>query len=231
MKTALALLAIPALAAWDGPGMWYRAADDANPGGGGITGTGGAHDHGISCLDCHMDRPDEPDLKLELAFAPSRPMIGDQPTYLPGQRYTVTVILAGAQVGCAPGFTTNTDGFALTFEDDTGATAGMLESDSGQSAASCPADASTGGDTTQIYSDCKVVIGQGANRDTWTFAWTAPSAGAVHIHYGAVDGNCDMMSMRDAVTVGTETMPAPSFARTGFAVASLFTGLPLANLR
>ena len=28
-------LAAPAYA-WDGPGMWYRAADDANPGGGGI---------------------------------------------------------------------------------------------------------------------------------------------------------------------------------------------------
>ena len=35
-----------------------------------------------------------------------------------------------------------------------------------------------------------------------------PASGTVRIFYGAVDGNCDMMSMHDAVVVGTRTLTA-----------------------
>ena len=74
MKTLLiaiiVCIASPALA-WDGPANWYQAADGANPGGGGILGTGGGHDHGIKCTDCHVERKTE-NLTLGFTFSPAR---------------------------------------------------------------------------------------------------------------------------------------------------------------
>ena len=72
--TIVMLAAGPAFA-WDGPAMWYRAADDANPGGGGILGTGGGHDHGIKCTDCYVERKSEPNL----AFAMTSVFISSLP--------------------------------------------------------------------------------------------------------------------------------------------------------
>src|SRR5258705_4084720 len=111
----LVCIASPALA-WDGPGMWYRAADDANPGGGGILGTGGAHDHGIKCTDCHVDRAPEPNLSFAMTFAPA--LVNN--TYAAGTRYTITARLTGAQLArpCTVQFGKNIDGFAASFEDD-----------------------------------------------------------------------------------------------------------------
>jgi hypothetical protein len=188
--------------AWDGPGMWYRAADDANPGGAGILGTGGAHDHGIKCSDCHVDRVAEPALKLAFVFAP--PIVND--VYTPNQTYTVTAQLTGAQVGvgCSGN---NVDNFAAAFEDDSGAAVGTLVSDSGQRGPSCTLPTPPPAGTTGLDGDCDVIFSiAGANVDTWTFTWTAPASGPVHIYFGAVDGNCDMMSMNDAVTTGSRTL-------------------------
>jgi hypothetical protein len=206
--TLVMLAAAPALA-WDGPGMWYRAADDANPGGGGILGTGGGHDHGIKCTDCHVDRAMEPDLMFEMTFSPAL----TNSTYAAGQRYTITARLTGAQLAagsCATPNGKNVDGFAASFEDDTGASAGMLAADDGQSAPSCALPSPPPAGTTALDGDCKVIFGNStANTMQWTFSWTAPASGAVHIYWGAVDGDCDMMSMNDAAVTGSMTLAPP----------------------
>jgi len=200
--------AVPARA-WDGPGMWYRAADDANPGGGGILGTGGSHDHGIKCSDCHVDRVAEPGLAFSMTFSPA--LVNG--AYAANQRYAVTAKLAGAAlgVGCNAQDSTmhNTDNFAAAFESDDGSEAGMLAADDGQSGPSCALPSPPPAGTTALDGDCRVVFAQGKfDTDTWAFTWTAPASGVVHVSWGAVDGNCDMMSMNDAVVTGTMTLAA-----------------------
>jgi hypothetical protein len=214
MKTAIITIVMLAAApafAWDGPGMWYRAADDASPGGGGILGTGGGHDHGIKCTDCHVQRVTE-NLMFAMTFSPTL----TNNTYAPGQRYTITARLAGAQLAASTCMTTNgknVDGFAASFEDDTGAAAGMLAADDGQSAPSCTLPSPPPPGTTALDGDCKVIFGNSTpNTDTWTFTWTAPASGAVHIYWGSVDGDCDMMSMNDGAVTGSMTLASPPAA-------------------
>jgi hypothetical protein len=229
MKTLLVAfivcIATPALA-WDGPGMWYRAADDANPGGGGILGTGGGHDYGIKCTDCHVERKTE-NLTFALTFSPA--LVNG--AYAAGTQYTVTAKLMGALLAtpsCTVPDGKNNDGFAASFEDDTGASVGSLAADNGQSAPSCtlPVPAPTTG-TTALDGDCKVIFGNGKENTTqWTFKWTAPSSGTVHVYWGAIDGDCDMMSMNDAAATGSMTLTGPmqAAARTAppWPVALLF---------
>ena len=214
MKTILILLALASPAwAWDGPSMWYSSATGGAtgtlPGGGGIMGTGGQHDYGIKCTDCHVDRKDEPNLAFSMTFSPA--LAGT--TYTPGQRYTITAQLTGAQLGvpCDPQYMNNVDNFAASFEDDTGAQAGVLTPDDGQSAPNCTLASPAPPGTTALDGDCKVIYANGTpSNDRWTFTWTAPAtAGTVHIFWGAVDGNCDMMSMGDAAKASL-TRPARS---------------------
>jgi hypothetical protein len=206
---AILMLLASSAYAWDGPGMWYRPANADDPGGGGILGTGGGHDHGIKCSDCHVERKAE-NLAFALTFVPALPMTGTDQTFVPGQVYAVTARLTGAALTSA-GCTMDTDSFAASFEDDTGANVGMLASDSGQTATSCATlnmDADPG--TTALNGDCKVIYARKKNNDVWTFTWQAPTSGQVHIHWGAVDGNCDMMSMNDAEISGSTTLKAPT---------------------
>jgi hypothetical protein len=156
----------------------------------------------------------EPNLAFAMTFSPA--LSGS--AYTPGQRYTVTAKLTGAQVGvgCSaqdPNMH-NTDNFAASFEDDAGAAAGVLTSDAGQTGPNCRLTSPPAPGTTALDGDCKVVFSQaGPDVDTWTFTWTAPASGAVHIYWGAVDGNCDMMSMKDAsITGSTELAPTPARA-------------------
>jgi hypothetical protein len=214
MKTlVLAILVAtttPALA-WDGAGMWYSSATGGSsgtqPGGGGILGTGGQHDYGIKCTDCHVQRQIE-NLTFDLTFTPAL----TAGSYIPGTRYTVVAQLTGAQlaVPCTMPYTQNIDNFAASFEDDTGAAAGALAADDGQSAPSCTLPSPAPPGTTALDGDCKVIFANGsANLDRWTFYWTAPASGPVHVFWGAVDGDCDMMSMNDAAITGSLTLPAP----------------------
>jgi hypothetical protein len=205
-------VAAPAFA-WDGPSIWYRPADAANPGGGGILGTGGGHDYGIKCTDCHTDRVMEPALAFAMTFSPAL----TSGAYAAGQRYTVTARLTGAQqgVGCNqqdPNMH-DRDGFAASFEDANGVPTGALASDSGQTATSCVFPSPIPPGTTGLDGDCKVVFANSVeNNDTWTFTWTAPASGPVRVFWGAVDGNCDMMSMKDAAVTGSMTLQPSAMA-------------------
>jgi hypothetical protein len=127
--------------------------------------------------------------------------------------YTITARLTGAQLAagsCATPNGKNVDGFAASFEDDTGASAGMLAADDGQSAPSCALPSPPPAGTTALDGDCQVIFGNSTpNTMQWTFTWTAPASGAVHVYWGAVDGDCDMMSMNDAAVTGSMTLASP----------------------
>jgi hypothetical protein len=229
---ALAAFLLPQTArAWDGPDLWYGDPAGQMPGGGGLLGTGSARDRGITCAHCHTKAAGLID--LDLAFTPPLPTVGGQPTYAPGQTYQVAVKLVGehlGQSGCGQ-YLTHTNNFAAAFEDMSGQPTGVLASDSGQSAASCPASVPKPiNGSTVLYGDCHGITSSGQqNVGAWSFSWTAPPGGTgpVLVFYGAVDGNCDMMSMNDDVKVGklklgeATAMVAPPPGRRGLGVGRL----------
>jgi hypothetical protein len=216
---ALAVLLSPAAArAWDGPNYLYADAAGQQPGAGGLIGTGGAKDRGITCAHCHTQSQGLISVKVD--FTPALPTVGGQTTYSPGQQYQVSVKLLGEHLGlsgCGQ-YTANVNNFAAAFEDGTGKPTGVLGSDSGQSSASCPAALPKPiNGTTVLWGDCHAITSAGKpDQTSWSFTWTAPAAGTgpVRLHYGAVDGNCDMMSMNDDVRAGSMTLGEASAALT-----------------
>jgi hypothetical protein len=211
------LLAPTAAMAWDGPELWYAPVTAASPGGGGIIGTGGKRDHGITCLDCHRERV-ETTLDVAFTFTPALDeTVPNVARYTPGRRYRIDVAMRNESLGppCDQ-YMAHHNNFAANFELASGAPAGILESDSGQSQSNCPpdfTDPSTG--TTALYGDCEVVFPRrGENMTAWTFYWTAPSTAAeVRLFYGATDGDCMMTSLGDAVVAGNRTLvPATAAA-------------------
>jgi hypothetical protein len=199
LALALVLICVPA-AAWDGDDYWEKAPQSAvTSGGGGIWGTGGKRDFGITCATCHV----EPANKMAFAVMFS-PALGVGNKYTPGQAYVVSATLTetlGTNAANCNGLD-NRNGFAATFEFAAGGKAGTLGSDTG--AAGCPSL----GTTTMTLGRCDAIVYRAAaakDRTQWTFKWTAPAAGAgaVTLSWAAVDGSCDMMSMNDDVKTGT----------------------------
>ncbi|HEY3357657.1 MAG TPA: hypothetical protein VGQ83_30675 [Polyangia bacterium] len=209
---ALTLTTAAPAAAWDGDGLWERDASGAVPGGGGLWGTGGRRDHGVHCGHCHMSAPGL--ISLGFTFTPALGTVGTVRTYQPGQTYQVDAQLTGETLGFSGcgAYGKNNNNFAAAIEDGTGATAGTYATDGApvMTSAACSATlpASYTG-TTITYGDCHAVASHNTeNRTAWRFTWTAPAAGrgTLTLSYGAVDGNCDMMSMGDDVAVGALTL-------------------------
>jgi hypothetical protein len=196
--------------AWDAPELWYDPAQgakatpyDVSPGGGGILGTGGQTDFGITCASCHTSGAQNYG-SISVDFAPA---FNGQ--YVPGTTYTITATLKGEHLGvsgCDPNMD-NRNQIVVTFEDDMGKVAGVMAGDYGSSA-SCPSTPPPQGFTgsTLLWKDCHAIIANTQkNVTSWTFKWTAPAQGAgnVTMYYGAVDGDCSMSSMGDDVKAGT----------------------------
>jgi hypothetical protein len=208
MTTSLVALA------WDGPTLWYEPAN-AGPGGGGLITTGGALDHNVTCAHCHDKGDGSQGYGVIGADVSFNPPIGA--AYKKGQRYEVTVALTGEHLalsGCMNDYPVNRNGFAASFEDDSGKVVGSLSAAFGD-AASCVRAAPDPFPkvTTWTYGDCHAVMGVSdgllGEPATWTFSWTAPSDGStVSMYYGVVDGNCMMDSMGDDVKVGTKKLGA-----------------------
>jgi hypothetical protein len=227
---------LPSLAhAFDAQALWLSPANGGvaapgqmnalQPGGGGIFGTGGAHDYGITCANCHVNnKQQQGKIDMSVAFTPALGGVAGAATYQPGQKYTVTATMTGewlGQSGCSPYVTGNINNFAASFEDSGGKPTGTLTSDSGQTGTSCPSSApQVSSGTTMLYGDCKVIFSMGGDkadsgRTSWTFSWTAPAAGSgpLTMFWGAVDGDCMMDSLGDDVKVGTLKMTEATAAR------------------
>jgi hypothetical protein len=208
LVSALCFWASPAHA-WDSQKFWYAPAHGADPGGGGILGTGSQADYGIQCLHCHI----EPEENIDLTFTPTPAFEndGDVVYYEPGTEYEFTVNLLGEYLGLdeCPEGGFNYNFFVATFEDAAGNPIGTLASDGGQvRGGNCPEDPPARSEdapgTTIMYSDCRAVIARDLlpiGTTQWSFSWTAPPAGTgdVTLFGGGVDSNCDMFSMNDDV--------------------------------
>ena len=223
--------------AWDGGKLWWDDPTGANPGGGGIFGTGGARDYTITCKHCHVEEDEGGTVAFSLSFTPA---LGPGGSYTPGQTYAVTARLTGEFLGLSGCELDNHNGFAATFEDAQGRTVGVLRSDSGQVQTSCPTDwpfaMDADANTTGLYRDCEVIFGVGNDRTQWSFQWTAPASGtgAVTVFYGATDGDCDMMSMGDSSIAGTQLLGEASASRRGlpgWLVVALVPALVLVGRR
>lgn len=197
---AVAVLAAGVTAAWTPEYAWNDPAANtpsasAKPGGGGIYGTGSAHDGRVKCTDCHQRNSANPNpntpLGLGLVFSPA---LGAGNKYAPGTRYTITATMMNEHFFEPDGGSLQ-NGFAATFEDAQGNLAGVLESDSGQIQTNCPATLPTlpPAGTTLLYGDCHGILPRAAARSfsAWTFFWTAPAAstGNVTLYWGMTDGN------------------------------------------
>lgn len=217
-----AILAFPAGQYWHMP----SAGDVPNPneydpnavggnnraGAGGIYGTGSSKDYGIKCSHCHVQEgnPNAGMVDATITPNPAWQDVNGEPAYEPGMQYTITVQLTGEHLGNSTGAPGNTNGFALAVEDANGDVAGVYITDSGERSDQCaPAypDPDPATFTTVVWGDCHgVVFTGGQNRDTWTFDWVAPAAGAgdVTIFYSVVDGNtAGDSSLDDDVKEGT----------------------------
>lgn len=179
------------------------------PGGAGVYGTGGKHDFGVECNDCHIGYAGTTGLVgIDISLPVGTPQwqsVGGQTAYKPGETYTIQVTMTNER------FPNDHNGFAATIEDSSGHLAGVLRSDGtgcaavASDTANCPTAATTRdcrtepdpATTTIMLGSCKVVVNQ-ANGDidtkghntSWTFSWTAPAAGAgtVTLFVGVVDG-------------------------------------------
>jgi hypothetical protein len=227
--------------AWDATASWNNPANGApsvTPGGGGIYGTSGARDYNIACNHCHInDTNQQGAIDLKLTFNPPMTLLSGQYIYSPNQTYRVTAQMTGEHLGltnCTSTATTgNANNMAAAIEDTSGKPAGVLASDSGQSASACPPTlpASLTG-TTALYGDCHAVVSISGvtgtfDRTQWSFSWTAPAAGAgpLRLYFGAVDGNCGQSSLGDDVKMGNLTLVESTAAlRRGLRVTRAVAG-------
>lgn len=184
-------------------------ANGGRAGAGGIYGTGGAKDHGITCAHCHIKAPGL--ISATVTPTPAWGMKNGSPTYTPGQKYSIAVAMTGENKGLNQG-NNNLNGMAITVEDQGGKTSGVFESDTSPvvSSASCPAAypaSNPAAGTTYLYGDCHGVIYiPRPNSTSWTYSWTAPAAGSgpLTVFYGVVDGDADgKSSLDDDVKMGT----------------------------
>src|SRR5215203_1209669 len=97
ISSVLATVVPSAALAWDGAQLWYDSPTGANPGGGGIIGTGGAGDFNITCAHCHIGNENKIDAKVDMT--PPLGSVGGQAAYDPGQTYQVTISLIGEHLG------------------------------------------------------------------------------------------------------------------------------------
>jgi hypothetical protein len=197
---------------------WMEPADGINnpapdqpagrAGGGGLWGTGSKMDKGIKCSHCHV----EPQGMIDAQITFSPPL--DSGKYAPGVTYTITVDLLNEQHMQDATHPNTLNGFALTFESQSGTRAGVLRSDiSGVDSSSCPQSypaTNPANGTSYVYGNCNAITYVPKDNATqWHAGWTAPAAGsgAVNMYYSVVDGdNTDKSSLGDDTKEGVVSL-------------------------
>jgi hypothetical protein len=117
------------------------------------------------------------------------------------------------QSGCTSNDPGNVNGFAASFENESGKTVGTLRAAFGDATNCAQRAPDPFPDVSSwTYGDCHAVMGRnqsGGGPPVWTFTWVAPSDGSnVTMYYGVVDGDCMMDSMGDDVRVGVKKLGA-----------------------
>jgi hypothetical protein len=213
-------IGFPFLFSWHQSAHWAPGTVSSRAGAGGIYGTGGVTDWGITCAHCHTKAKGLIDAKVEPPGG--WPLKGGLPSYVPGASYTVTVTLIGEHLGLSNpgGPNDNLNGFALTVEDQAGKVQGTFTSDTSPAVsgpgAGCPSTplaksgspATYPNGTTYLYGDCHAVLylDRLGAVTSWTFSWKAPAAGKgpLTVYYGVVDGDHGGdSSLDDDVKMGT----------------------------
>lgn len=194
---------------------WHSAPDAAEPGAGGLYGTGGRQDHGVRCSFCHIADPTNVQgrIGVQITATPAFQTIGGQRAYHPGQLYQVSVSLLNehnilpTNLTAVPPEPGDMNGFGFTIENAAGHLAGFFADDNGHSGANCPQanpyppgpppPLGTGvlvpaGKTSLVYGDCHGVVHlANYHLNQWNFTWQAPAAGAgdLSIFVSVIDGN------------------------------------------
>jgi hypothetical protein len=175
---ALALGAVGAALLAPVAALAFKAGADfqkpaASGGGSGLLFTGAPAYRRWNCTICHEKAPGQ--IRIGMDVEP-RSLL-DQRAYEPGRAYTVTLSLTGQHRGDSSAL--NTNGFALTIADASGAPAGSL---SGYDAN----ELGPGNNDAEI-----VTTGLFEKRTSWRFVWTAPplGTGPVSFYVGMVDGD------------------------------------------
>lgn len=132
--------------------------------------TGSQRQKGYDCGACHVDAART--IRTAVEFSPA--VAG---AYEPGRTYAITVTLVGEHRGF--GAASNQNSFLAEVVDDSGAPAGVM--------------AAPDQDVARLIDDGFVVggVSTGGGATTWSFAWTAPAAGAgpVAMYVAIVDGD------------------------------------------
>lgn len=197
--------AFPHLYMWIDPANGHpSSAGQPAPGGGGIYGTGGAKDYGITCAHCHTNAPGM--VGTTIAPTPAWQTLPGGSAYKPNTKYRIVVTLTNETKN--PGTTNNLNGFALTIENQSGVGVGMFATDAATPITTMNCTNTrvlgaaemalvTAGTTTYMISPantggCYTVVSvPKAGATSWSFDWTSPAAGTgpVTIFYGVVDGD------------------------------------------
>lgn len=203
---AALLVAIPVVTGFPFGNSWHMPAHGTRAGAGGIYGTGGTSEYGITCAHCHIDGAGLIDARI--TPTPAWSDVGGQMAYTPGRTYAIDFVMTDEHLGLGQGMN-NLNGFALMIEDESGNVIRGYQTDSGVGSQACPGQwpqtAPTG--TTYVYGDCHgVLYVPRANETQWHFNWTAPAAGAgtLIVYWGVVDGDsAGDSSLDDDVKIGT----------------------------
>src|SRR3954464_12397443 len=118
-------LAFPFLNSWHDPSDGSPGNPKGRAGAGGIYGTGGVTDHGITCAHCHISGKGL--IGATITPTPAFAKLGNLDAYKPGQKYAITVAMTGEHLGLNQ-MNNNLNGMTLTIEDQGGKVKGVFTS-------------------------------------------------------------------------------------------------------
>lgn len=179
LSLLMSALLVCGLIIYDAPDTYVHGSWDGAPSGR----TGSPGDNSTCFNGCHGSNPGNGMANEALSITHNVPVTG----YGPGNTYDVTVTMTSAG--------TNSFGFSLSPQNAGGAVLGTLIAGAGTQLNG------GGGYVTQTENS-------GAGSKSWTFQWTAPTAGtgSVTFYCASIFGNSSFSNAGDFMVTGTETV-------------------------